>query len=240
MTASKLRPAFAALVLLCAGAAQAVSLTGGGFTETFDSMGSSGTSNSTWTTTIPGNGTNSVATMVAGTTNNNGFNAANLAPAPATDRVLATSPTTVSGGALQLRLSNDTGAALPGINIGYDTVRYRVTTTANELPGYWLFYSLDGSSWSHVAGLTPTPTTVPNTLGVSPFGGSFYFTTPVASNANFFLRWVDDNADQTAPDQIIGLNNLSVSAVPEPGAATFLLAGLGVLLFMARRQRQEN
>src|SRR6218665_564980 len=127
----------AALALLTLGAgAHAASLSATGYAQNFNGMGTgnvapegwsvltgnSGTSNSTWTTTIPGNGSNSVASLVATNgvlavvttptgTNNNGFNAA--ASASSTDdRVLATSPTTVSGGALPPSLSNDTGHTL--------------------------------------------------------------------------------------------------------------------------------
>jgi len=60
---------------------------------------------------------------------------------------------------------------------------------------------------------------------------------PVAVNHAVLLRWVDDNAQQTSPDQIIGLNNVSVSAVPEPAAGLLMLAGLGLLPFASRRRR---
>ena len=50
------------------------------------------------------------------------------------------------------------------------------------------------------------------------------------------LRWVDDNAAQSSPDQIIGLNNVSVTAVPEPGSLAMLLAGMGVLGWLFRKR----
>jgi hypothetical protein len=179
-------------------------------------------------------------------TNNNGFNAA-LSTAAISDRVLATSPTTVSGAALQLRLNNATGGALGGLSISFDTVRYNATSTANELPGYWLFYSLDGNTWTNAASLNPTGATVPNTIGVTSNAGSVFFSTAVASGADFFLRWVDDNAAQTSPDQIIGLNNVSlngiptsVATIPLPGALPLLLAGLAGLGLSTRLGRSAT
>jgi hypothetical protein len=247
------------LALLSSGAASAVNLDLSGYSENFDSMGAAGTAppvgwtvytgptgsaNSTWTSSIPGAGvaamvlapTPLTATAAPGGNNNNGFNAAALT-GPASDRVLATAPTTVSGAALQLALTNNTGAALGGIGLSFDTVRYTTTSSANELPGYWLFYSLDGSSWTNVASLSPTLATVPNSTGVTPAATMFSFATAVAQGGTFYLRWVDDNAQQTSPDQIIGLNNVQVSAVPLPATLPLLLGAMGGLGTLLRRRR---
>jgi filamentous hemagglutinin family protein len=40
-------------------------------------------------------------------------------------------------------------------------------------------------------------------------------------------------------DQIIGGGDISISAVPEPGTYAMMMAGLGLLGFMARRKRQQ-
>lgn len=226
-----------------------------GYNENFDSMGTgtalpagwsmwvgaTGTSNSTWTTTIPGTG---VAALVATTgpltsvttptaNQNNGYNAARSASA-LTDRVVATAPTTVSGSAIQLALTNTTGVTLPAgdtLTISFNIIRYTAAGSANELPGYWLFANQTGTTWTNV-GPNPTITTVPNTAGTTTVTVSY----PLAANWNngstINFRWIDDNAVATSPDQIIGLNNVSI--VPTPGAAT--LMGLG-LVAAGRRRR---
>lgn len=263
-TSERLSPSLAALLLLALAAApaQAVNLTAGGYAQNFDSLGAAGTtpptgwsvltgnagtSNSTWTTTIAGNGSNSVATMVAASgalsavttpsgTNNNGFNAA-LSAAATANRVLATSPTTVSGAALQLVLTNTTGQSFSQLLVGFDTVRYTAASTANELPGYWLFYSLDGSSWTNVQALNPTLVTVPNSVGVSSVSSQLVtLSAPVVEGESLWLRWVDDNARQTSPDQILGLNNVSIAAVPEPTTVGLLAAGLALGALVRRRK----
>ena len=255
-----LRTLVSALALV-AGGAHAVSLTGAGYTENFDSMGTSGTTppagwamligpsgtaNSTWTSTIPAAGVTALvptsgplaASASPTTNNNNGFNAA-FSTGNTSDRLLATAPTTVSGGAIELTLSNETGASLDQLFISYDTRRFTAVGTANQLPGYWLFYSVNGGNWMNVSALNPTLTEVPNTVGVTSVANSLItLDTPVAASQILALRWVDDNAQQTSPDQIIGLNNVSVSAVPEPAAGLLALAGLGLLLGVrARRSR---
>ncbi|MBB5034020.1 hypothetical protein HNQ65_003611 [Prosthecobacter vanneervenii] len=213
------------------------------FSENFDSMGTSGTSppsgwsmknansgttNATWTDSIPipGNGTNSVSAMVAASgaltansapsaTNNNGYNAQG---ASSTDRVLCTSPTSVAGVAIQWQLTNTGSTTITALNIGYDTRRYTAASTANELPGYWLFYSLDnGTTWTNVSDLNPTLSgsgvQVPNTVGVTTISPAYFpLSSGWAAGATLLLRWVDDNAVATSPDQIIGLDNVTLSA----------------------------
>lgn len=212
----------------------------GVYSESFNTMGTSGTtpptgwsvktgnsgsSNTTWTTAIIGSGANSVASMVATSAsltassaptaaNVNGYNAQGASSA---DRVLATSPTSISGSALELSLTNTSGAEITGLQLGYDIRRYTAPATANELPGYWLFYSLDnGNTWTNVSTLNPAVSgsgiLVPNTTGVTTVPGTtFNLDTPWTSGTPLLLRWVDDNATQTSPDQIIGLDNVTIT-----------------------------
>lgn len=228
-------------VLCCAGTSLGqASLTPSGYTQNFDSMGTSGTtpptgwrhfvatfgSNTTWGSSISASGSNSVATMAvttAGTTLSatttpssntaNGYNAAASA-GNTSDRVLATAPTSIAGAFVQLQLRNDSGADLVGgsiLTVAFDTIRYTAVSSANELPGYWLFISLDGSTWTNVTP-NPTITTVPNSTGTTTTSLNYTLTGAWASASSIYLRWVDDNANQTSPDQIIGLNNVSITA----------------------------
>lgn len=233
----------------------AVALTLDGYVQNFDGMGRTGTtrppgfrhltidgSNSTWTTTIPasavGGGTVAGALTAATppTSNaNNGLNAG-FAATP-DDRALGSAPTGNAGVAIELALVNDTPFNQPGIVISYDVDRFTAVSTANELPGYWLFYSLNGGvTWFEVTGLRPTLATMPNTVGTSSFGPvEVTFAGPWDVNDVLLLRWVDDNARQTSPDQIIGLDNLSIRAVvvPEPDALAAVVS-CGVLMLRRR------
>jgi len=158
-------------------------------------------------------------TLIASTTipattassNTQGYNFA-LAASP-TDRALGTSPTSGQFIALQVSLTNPTGTALNAIRLGYDIRRFTSVATANELPGYFVFYSLDnGTTWNAASGLNPSIATVPNTVGVSTMGpDTISFPTPWADGATLLIRWIDDNAVATSPDQIIGLDNVTIT-----------------------------
>ncbi len=261
---------FIAATLTVTVTVHAASLANSGYTETFDELGT-GTSlapasgwaveyltgsNTTWTnaTGIPGNGTNSVASMVAGSSTllgpyttaaslsslkntNTAYNvSASIAnpSASSTDVALATSPTVDAGMALQLTIANNTGGALSNFNISYDIDRFTAVATANELPGYQLFYSTDGNTWTNVSTLNPTLANVPNTVGVTNISGTVNLSSSVANNSNLELRWVDDDAQQTSPDQMIGLNNVNITPVPLPASLSLLLCAVGGLGMMRR------
>ena len=205
--------------------------TSGTSTLGWSHIGSLGGSNTSWTTSIPTTGAQSAVT--AGTANNTltvNSNAAaatgssntvayNLALSTSTtDRCVGTSPTSGAGNIFQLRLTNNSGAALSGIRVSYDIRRFSPglasgTPTNNQLPGYWLFYSIDnGTSWTNVSALNPTITTVPNTAGVTNIPvTTINFASSVANGSEMRFRWIDDNAQETSPDHIMGLDNVSFS-----------------------------
>ncbi len=210
------------------------------YTQNFDSMGSGttlpsgwsfigtlGGTTTTWTdaTGIPANsvagGTSNAtllaATTYAGTSDTQGYNYA--LSTSTSDRALGTSPNTAKGTALQLTLNNTSGVPLNSVRLGYSIRRFAAGSANNELPGYQVFYSLDnGTTWTNVAALNPTLSgpdgvIVPNTTGVTTVSPTTVsFTSTWASNATLLLRWVDDNAAQSAPDQVIGLDNVVVAA----------------------------
>jgi Calcineurin-like phosphoesterase len=235
--------AAAVLAVLAGGAgfamAQDASLTTSGYSENFDSMGTSGTvaptgwrhfvtsfgSNTTWATSIPASGTNSMASQAVTTAatalvassnptanQNAGYNAARTAGTTA-DRVITTAPSGPAGSIVQLQIANNTGGTLLAgtqLTIAFDTVRHTAAGSANELPGHWVFISLDGTTWTNI-GPNPTITTVPNTIGVTSTTLTHTLATTWNSGSVAYFRFVDDNALQSSPDQVTGLNNVVIT-----------------------------
>jgi hypothetical protein len=128
---------------------------------------------------------------------------------------------------LELKLTN-TGAATNVLSIAYDVRVLGITTAGNkgyegnnypgieELPGYWLFYSLDnGATYTNVASLNADGHHWANALGiVHESAPSVALTGTWNTNATLLLRWFDDNAQAASPDQRLGLDNVVIKAVP--------------------------
>ncbi|QDT73711.1 PEP-CTERM sorting domain-containing protein [Lacipirellula limnantheis] len=186
----------------------------------------------------------------------NGYNALGASGA-APDRGLATAPTGIAASVIQLSITNNSGVPQNSLLTSYDIRRYQVGADnagrtpgagipegSDELPGYWLFYSLDnGVNFTAVDALIPVGTgpatnpIVPNTVGVTSVAGAINLGGPLNAGANLILRWVDDNAIDPSPDQIIGLDNVTLRVVPEPSTLALASAALMAIGCQIRRRR---
>jgi hypothetical protein len=172
-----------------------------------------------------------------------------------TNRALGTSPSGNAATILEAQFSNATGSAITNLSIGYDIRRFTTTTNNNnfstsdptasveENPGYWLFYSLDnGATWTNVSSLNPTLSgpngvIVPNSVGVtSVVGAPLALNGTWAAGSTLELAWLDDNAQGPSPDQLLGLDNVALTAIPEPSVTAAVLGGLALGAFMLRRR----
>jgi hypothetical protein len=151
-------------------------------------------------------------------------------------------------GWMAVALHNDSGAALTGVNLGFDGEQWRNggNTSAQTLA---LEYGI-GADFGSVATWTAA-------------GAGFDFSSPVigassgmvdgngagltaglggsiavawAADETLWLRWVEVN--DAGNDHGLAIDNLSlsVSAVPEPGSSALLLAGLATIGFIVRRR----
>jgi len=187
------------------------------------------------------------------------------------NRALATSPTGDDGVALQLSLTNNIGAAFNTLNISYNIKKYTDGVLQSsidsslpkneELPGYQLFYSINGGAYTNVAQFNPVASNVsnPNNQPVIPVGtpaasgtnpavdytvtnvsGIVTLSQAVAAGQTITFRWVDDNTVNLSPDQVIGLDDVNISATtptPIPAAAWLLGSGLMGLAGLRRRKQ---
>lgn len=226
----------------------------GSYSEDFNSMGTSGTTapagwsvfgalggdKDSWSaaTGIPAAGSPSAASgtvdavllaTTPGTSNTRGFNIAS--PTLASDRSLGSSPTGGAGIILQLRLTNNTGAPVSSILIGYDIRRLTAPSTTEALPGYRLFVSSDaGANWTNISSLNPTlsggAVNVPNSIGVTTVPlTAIALPSAVAQGSEIRMRWVDDNGPPS-PDQVISLDNVVIN-LPQPAPLVSLTAPVG-------------
>ncbi|HWD91398.1 MAG TPA: Ig-like domain-containing protein [Verrucomicrobiae bacterium] len=155
-----------------------------------------------------------------------------------TDRALGSDPASTGAQVIELSLVNNTGTTLYGITVSYDCKCLTngniqsggtIPTEQTELPGYCFFFSTTGtnsaSSWTEVgvAGNAALVNGVPAqnglclpnyTQGTTMSSGAVNipFVTPLTNNGVMYLRWADDNNTGDNPDQMLAIDNISLSA----------------------------
>ena len=135
------------------------------------------------------------------------------------NRLLGTSPTENRGDLLQLALTNNSGAVVSTVSMGYDMKCMAAGTLKNgyppnsidELPGY-SFYYLDGATWKHVPSMDLANDAV-NSVGHA--SAVFNLSTPVVDGGVLRFRWFDDNANAFSPDTMYAIDNIVVNIGPK-------------------------
>ena len=234
-------------------------------------------SHAQWTTSIPGSQlTGTAITTITAMTDTSIVNGTksgsaiyNMADATVgtSNRALATSPTGDNGVGLQLSMTNTGTTAITTLNISYDIKKYTdgalqssfdSTLPHNEeLPGYQLFYSVNGGAYTNVAAFNPITTTdgvhpvipvgtvaangaKPNLdYTVTNVSGTITLATAVAAGQTLNFMWVDDNAVNISPDQVIGLDDVNITPTPIPAAAWLLGSGLMGLAGFRRKGKKQ-
>lgn len=254
---SKLLVAAAALVAVAsAQATVSVTSTAFNYSQTFDTLASTGSTAFVNDSTLTGwslfRGAGTSLAVTAGTGSSNGGGFYSFGSAGSTERALGS---VASGSTLTLNyalaLTNNTGVALDGFTLGYDGEQWRNggVAAAHQLTvqyGFGATYA--GVTTWNTAGASFDFTSVVNTTTaaavdgnvagrVSGLGGTV--ATTWAAGDTLWVRWTD--IDNTGSDHGLAIDNVSLTvtaaAVPEPGTYAMLLAGLGAVGFIARRRR---
>ena len=260
-----IRAAWPLLALTCAPAhaALSVSSTAFSYSQTFDTLASSGAANA-WVddSTLAGwSLINSIGASVPtyatdNTSNTGGFRS--FGDTGSSERAFGG---VASGGAyfgspasnavagwIVVAFTNGTGAALAGFNVAFNGEQWRNggNTSAQTMVLEYGYGASFGSvtSWtapggsfdftSPVVGATASAVAGNSAGLVGGLGGSI--TTPWAAGDTLWLRWVERN--DAGNDHGLAIDDLrfSVSAVPEPGALTLMIAGIVAVAFVARRR----
>lgn len=156
---------------------------------------------------------------------------------------------------LDLRLTNNTGQAITSFSLTYDGEVW-INSGAS---GFTMYYSTTGlaNSWTLMGStFNFAPTTAYPAAG-SPagngenealdgnlsanrnasIGGVYTPTEAIAAGSTFYLRWYDGN-DGGTTDRGVAIDNVLITAVPEPTALA-LLGGLGMFTAFSRRNRRK-
>ncbi|MFO1488990.1 MAG: metallophosphoesterase [Verrucomicrobiota bacterium] len=148
------------------------------------------------------------------------------------DRALGSDATSVAAVVIELSLTNNTGSNLLGVVFSYDQkcmTNGSAGTEASELPGYAFFSSIVGNNvaanWTRHEALCLTNSTQGTTI--SSGNVTITFPTPLTNKGIMYFRWADDNNVASSPDQMIAIDNISItpSANTPPTASLTSPAG---------------
>lgn len=224
------------------------------YTQNFDTLATSGTSQA-----LPAgfqlveNGTGAAADgfYAAGTGSSNAGNAYSFGAAGSAERALGS---LASGGVNPVWFggifTNGLGDTITSLFFGYTGEQWRSGTATGD--GLSFQYSLnatelDNGTWLDFAGLNYTAT---NNTNAGAIDGNAFATAvsgtigglAIANGQRFGFRWVD--TDTTGADHGVAVDNLTiragvaqVAAVPEPGTWALLILGFGAVGGAMRRRK---
>lgn len=136
-------------------------------------------------------------------------------------------------GTLTLKVQNNTGSALTGFNIEYEIWVRNDQGRANSLN---FSYSLDDSAYTPVSALDFTSPEASDALGFQKTDRSASVSVAIPDASFFYLRWSGNDVSGSGSRDEFALDNIGITAVPEPHEYA-LLAALGLLGFAVYRRR---
>lgn len=144
-----------------------------------------------------------------------------------------------------VRLQNSGASSITSLSISYDLGKYRFGNVDSDVD---LLFSVDGVSWIVAGGsfvthfaLDSTTNLISSNTPRDPVtvNGTSFLPTEIASGGNFYLAWrYSSNITSNTPTAMgaaIGLDNISITAIPEPATALFAIPAFALLAFHRRR-----
>lgn len=241
----KIGMAFAIIMSTVMGAFAQTSLTGGFYSQNFNSLGTSSTAAvpAGWkvfmnvATPNYASGTTNTTQAVTGTAASNAsYGIYNFGPSSADRGLGFISSSNANWGSkagnIEFALTNNSAATFSSINLSWD---YELFRSAASRDFEWNFYySTNGTTWtafaagdqSYPAGTTTASITKSFALaGIEvPKGSSLYF------------RWEYTTSGAWTSSPGLGIDNFQFTAVPEPHEYGIALAGMLIALVVIRRR----
>lgn len=135
-------------------------------------------------------------------------------------------------GTLTLRMTNQTGATITQLDIAYDIW---VNNDQGRSSSFNFSHSADNSSYTAVGAMDLTSTVAADALGFQLNTRSTSLTgLSIADGAQYYIRWSGADVGGSGSRDEFALDNISITAVPEP--TTFALLGIAAAALIRRRR----
>ncbi len=141
-------------------------------------------------------------------------------------------------GDFTLKFTNNTGSTLDGIIVSYDIVVYNDQGRSSSFN-----FAHKDDSGDTFSAITSLDFSTPQDADSSPTWTTTAITTTITGitltdGDDYFLQWSSDDVGGSGSRDQFGLNNVVVSAIPEPStyALVFGSIALGIALWRKRRQ----
>ncbi len=143
-------------------------------------------------------------------------------------------------GRFVLRLQNNTSQALDSWSISYNVEQFSRGASASTITFDYGLISATGSfittGLTGGSAVTATTGTDGNLASVLSTGRTATIATSIAAGSEIYLRWTYNHASGTSPH--LGVDDIVVSAVPEPKTWVMIGIGSAFMLWNLRRRRE--
>lgn len=232
-------------------------LTSASYTQNFDTLASTGTSNilpAGFQIAELGTGAAADGSYAAGTGSSNSSNAYSFGATGATDRALGS---LASGSVSPIYLggifTNGLAATITSLRFAFTGEQWRAGSSSDDKLAFEFLVgatSVEAGTWTPFTALDFVPLVLSGDVALNgnANSGSINGTLSgltIAAGSRFGFRWVDSNS--SGNDHGLAIDNLSINAtvatagaVPEPGTWALVLAGFGIVGYSLRRSSHRS
>lgn len=146
------------------------------------------------------------------------------------------------GGSITLQITNTTGSTVSSWNIAYDILSLNDQARSNSLNFSWATGAANtpGSFTSQPTLDFATTATASGSPAWQATARSITLSATVPAGSSLFLRWTGGEVSGSGSRDGLGLDNISLTAIPEPSTYAAIFGALALAGVVVHRRRQAR